>query len=502
MQGLDEPVQARTAACSGFIDVPAVKLTQPPRRPPRLRSQVPESTSDTPKSKLNEAHDITSPTFLRAVLEAVDLKNGSALTGLIEPLHPADIASLLGAMDAANRRALISALGPNIDPEVFSEVDEDLRAELIRTLGVKTVAGAVSELDTEDAAYVLEDLEDSEKREVLAQVPLEDRVHVVDALLFPEESAGRVMHREFVALRGEKSVGEALAKLSSDDTPEDFTEIYVLNDDGKPIGVVSLNKLVRSPHATKLADVASTELTLIPATTDHKTLAYLFEHYHLTTAPVSGDDGRLVGVLTADSVVEVLQEMHKAEVLALGGVAEEETLTASTMKTTWLRFSWLFVNLLTAVIASIFIGFFEASLDKIVALAILMPIVASMGGNAGTQTLTVVVRALATKELNRANVWRVIYREMLIGCINGLGFAILAAGITWVWFKDPSLSGVIAAAMLINLIAAAASGMLVPLALNKTGVDPAVSSPVFVTTVTDVVGFVSFLGLATWFLMG
>lgn len=450
---------------------------------------------------LGDLKDVTSPGFLRAVLEALDLKNEASLKQLIEPLHPADIASLLGMMDATTRRSLISALGPDIDPEVLSEVDEDLRAELIRTLGVKAVAGAVSELDTEDAAYVLEDLRDSEKREVLAQVPLEDRVHVVDALLFPEESAGRVMHREFVALNGEKTVGEALAKLSSDETPEDFNEIYVLDDDHKPIGVVSLNKLVRAAHGSKLSDVASSELTLIPATADHKTLTYLFEHYHLTTAPVTGDDGRLVGVLTADSVVEVLQDMHKAEVLALGGVAEEETLSASTIKTTWLRFSWLFVNLLTAVIASIVIGFFEASLEKIVALAILMPIVASMGGNAGTQTLTVVVRALATKELNRANVWRVIHREMLIGSINGLGFAILAAGITWVWFRDWPLSGVIASAMMINLIAAAASGILVPLGLNRRGVDPAVSSPVFVTTVTDVVGFVSFLGLATWLLI-
>lgn len=450
---------------------------------------------------LGDLKDVTSPGFLRAVLEALDLKNEASLKQLIKPLHPADIASLLGMMDATTRRSLISALGPDIDPEVLSEVDEDLRAELIRTLGVKAVAGAVSELDTEDAAYVLEDLRDSEKREVLAQVPLEDRVHVVDALLFPEESAGRVMHREFVALNGEKTVGEALTKLSSDETPEDFNEIYVLDDDHKPIGVVSLNKLVRAAHGSKLSDVASSELTLIPATADHKTLTYLFEHYHLTTAPVTGDDGRLVGVLTADSVVEVLQDMHKAEVLALGGVAEEETLSASTIKTTWLRFSWLFVNLLTAVIASIVIGFFEASLEKIVALAILMPIVASMGGNAGTQTLTVVVRALATKELNRANVWRVIHREMLIGSINGLGFAILAAGITWVWFRDWPLSGVIASAMMINLIAAAASGILVPLGLNRRGVDPAVSSPVFVTTVTDVVGFVSFLGLATWLLI-
>lgn len=448
-----------------------------------------------------DLHDVTSPAFLRAVLDAVDVRNEAALRDLVEPLHPADIASLLGAIDASDRRALITALGPNIDPEVLSEVDETLRAELIRTLGVKTVADAVSELDVEDAAYVLEDLEDSEKREVLAQVPFEDRVQVVDALLFPEESAGRVMHREFVAMQGMTTVADALARLSSDDTPEDFDEIHVVDDDHRPVGSVPLNRLVRAPHTALLNDIAVREVRCIEATADHRAIAYLFEHYHLTSTPVTDEAGRMVGVLKADSVVEVLQEVHTAEVLALGGVADEESLTASTMRTTWLRFSWLFVNLLTAIIASIAIGFFEASLEKIVSLAILMPIVASMGGNAGTQTLTVVVRSLATKELNRANKWRVFNREMLTGCLNGLGFAFLAAAITWIWFRDPALSGVIAAAMLINLVAAAASGILVPLALSRTGVDPAVSSPVFVTTVTDVVGFVSFLGLATWLLI-
>ncbi|MEQ1752585.1 MAG: magnesium transporter [Micropepsaceae bacterium] len=448
-----------------------------------------------------EMRDVTSPAFLRAVLNTLDAGEAAALKRLMEPLHPADIASLLGAIDASDRRALITALGTDIDPEVLSEVDENLRAELIRTLGVKTVAGAVSELDVEDAAYVLEDLADSDKREVLSQVPFEERLQVVDALLFPEGSAGRVMHREFVAMPGHLTVGEALSRLSSDDTPEDFLEIYIVNDSQKPVGVVPLNRLVRASSSTTLSDIAATDLTLIPATADHKTLAYLFEHYHLNSAPVTGEDGKLVGVLSADSVVELMQDMHKTEVLALGGVADEETLSASTAKTTWLRFSWLFVNLLTAVIASIFIGFFEKSLGSIVALAILMPIVASMGGNAGTQTLTVVVRSLATKELNRANVWRVINREMLIGGFNGIGFAFLAAGITWVWFSNLALSGVIAAAMVINLIAAAAAGILVPLAFNRAGVDPAVSSPVFVTTVTDVVGFVSFLGLATWLLL-
>jgi magnesium transporter len=462
---------------------------------------MPDTAHDTLKGKPQGLRDVTSPEFLDQIYAALEQGKLETLPGLIEPLHPADLASLLGALDATARRSLVTALGADLDPEVLSEVDETLRAELVRTLGVKNVADAVSELDVEDAAYVLDDLEDSEKREVLAQVPFEERVQVVDALLFPEESAGRVMHREFVAMPGHTTVAEALARLSGDETPEDFQEIFVVDADERPLGAVPLNRLVRAAHGTPLSDIAEGEIRTIEASADHKTIAWLFEHYHLTSAPVVDGNGHMVGILTADSVVEVLQDVHTAEVLALGGVTDEETLTASTVKTTWLRFSWLFVNLLTAIIASIAIGFFEDSLEKIVSLAILMPIVASMGGNAGTQTLTVVVRALATKELNRANAIRVLNREMLIGGLNGLGFALLAAGITWVWFGDPALAGVIAAAMLINLIAAAAAGILVPLGLSRTGVDPAVSSPVFVTTVTDVVGFVSFLGLATWLLI-
>lgn len=448
-----------------------------------------------------EPGDVVTPAFLRAVLEALEADDTAKVKILIDPLHAADLGALLGAMTGPDRRDLVKALGSDLDPEVLSELDEDLRNELVRILGVKTVAEAVKELDVEDAAYVLEDLEDAEKREVLAQVPIEDRAEVIDALLFPEESAGRLMHREFVALPGSLTVAEAVARTTAPDAPEEFHEIYLIDADGKPTGVVALSRLLRATPSAKLADIASPEMTIIPADTDQKAFTYLFEHYHLNAAPITDDHGRLVGVLSAGSVVEVLQDMHKAEVLALGGVTDEESFSAPVARTTYLRFSWLFVNLLTAIMASIVIGFFEKSLEKVVALAILMPIVASMGGNAGTQTLTVVVRALATKELNRTNLWRVVNRELLMGALNGGGFAVIAAGITYVWFKDWALAGVIAAAMIINLLAAALAGILVPVGLNRTGVDPAVSSPVFVTTVTDVIGFLSFLGLATWLLL-
>lgn len=459
---------------------------------------MPETASD---ARISPDADVVTPAFLRAVLDALEAENTQEVKALIEPLHAADLGALLSAMTAPTRRDLVTVLGSDLDPEVLSELDEDLRDELVRMLGSKGLADAVKELDVEDAAYVLEDLEDSQKREVLSQVPLEDRAEVIDALLFPEESAGRLMHREFLALPSALTVAEALERITSPDAPEEFQEIYLIDADGKPTGFVALSRLLRANPATKLDDIASTEMTIIPAETDQKAFTYLFEHYHLNAAPVTDDDGRLVGVLSAGSVVEVLQDMHKAEVLALGGVAEEDNFSAPIAKTTYLRFSWLFVNLLTAIMASIVIGFFERSLEKVVALAILMPIVASMGGNAGTQTLTVVVRALATKELNKANLWRVVNRELLMGTANGAGFALIAAGITYVWFHDLALSGVIAAAMTINLLAGAMAGILVPVGLDRAGVDPAVSSPVFVTTVTDVIGFLSFLGLATWILL-
>ena len=460
---------------------------------------MPETASDLKTA--SESGEVLTPAFLRAVLEALEADDTVKVKELVEPLHAADLGALIGAMTAADRRALVDALGSDIDPEVLSELDEDLRNEIVRQLGSKTIAEAVKELDVEDAAYVLEDLEDAEKREVLSQVPLEDRAEVIDALLFPEESAGRLMHREFMALPGDLTVAEAIARMTGSDAPEDFQEIFLIDADGKPSGFVALSRVLRAEQSAKLADIASTEMTTIPAETDQKAFTYLFEHYHLNSAPVTDDQGRLVGVLSAGSVVEVLQDMHKAEVLALGGVAEEDSFSAPIAKTTYLRFSWLFVNLLTAIMASIVIGFFEDSLERVVALAILMPIVASMGGNAGTQTLTVVVRALATKELNQANLWRVVNREFLMGAMNGVSFAAIAAGITYVWFKDPALSGVIASAMIINLLAAALAGILVPVGLSRAGVDPAVSSPVFVTTVTDVIGFLSFLGLATWLLL-
>jgi len=447
-----------------------------------------------------EGDAVLTPAFLRFLADALDEGDEAVVRAMIDPLHPADFGALLATMGGGHRRKLVTMLGAEIDPEVFSEVDEDLRTELVRLLGSKNVAEVVKELDVEDAAYVLEDLEDAEKREVLAQVPLADRAEVLDALLFPEETAGRLMHREFVALPGTLTVAEAVTRLTSD-APEEFQEIYLIDAEGRPTASVALSRLLTASPKTKLADIASSEMTVIPADTDQKAFAYLFEHYHLNAAPVTDDQGRLVGSLSAGSVVEILQDMHKAEVMALGGVAEEETFSAPIARATYLRFSWLFVNLLTAIMASIVIGFFEHSLEKAVALAILMPIVASMGGNAGTQTLTVVVRALATKELNQGNFWRIVNREVLIGGLNGAGFAFLAAGITYVWFNDLMLSGVIAAAMTINLLAAAFAGILVPVGLSRAGVDPAVSSPVFVTTVTDVVGFVSFLGLATWILL-
>jgi magnesium transporter len=444
------------------------------------------------------------PAFVRAVVDAIDRGDGDAVRALLEPLHAADMADLLGMVAPMERRALVAALGQDFDPEILTEIDEELRNELVAALGPQKVAEAVAELDTEDAVYVLEDLTEEQQREVLDQVPEADRAEVVDALAYPDYSAGRLMHREYVALAPDLTVGEALKAimdLPEADCPDDFEAIYVTDQRDVPVGMIPVSRLLRSPRNANLADVMMTDFETIPAAMDQKEFAYIFEHYHLAAAPVTDTQGRMVGILSSRSVVEVLQDEHQAEVLALGGVSDDEGIAAPVIKTTWLRFSWLFVNLLTAILASLVIGMFEASLEKIVALAILMPIVASMGGNAGTQTLTVAVRALATKDLSAANFMRVFGKELLMGWLNGVAFALIMGLVTWLWFRDPALGGVIAGAMIINLLAAAAAGLLVPYSLNRAGIDPAVSSAVFVTTVTDVVGFVAFLGLATWVLL-
>jgi magnesium transporter len=444
------------------------------------------------------------PGFVRAVVDAVDRGDAHAIRALLEPLHAADMADLFGMIAQMERRALVAALGQDFDPEILTEIDEELRSELVATLGPQKVAEAVTELDTEDAVYVLEDLTEEQQREVLDQVPEADRAEVVDALAYPDYSAGRLMHREYIALAPDLTVGEALKAimdLPEADCPDDFEAIFVTDERDVPIGMIPVSRLLRSPRNANLADVMVTDFETISASMDQKEFAYIFEHYHLAAAPVTDTQGRMVGILSSRGVVEVLQDEHQAEVLALGGVSDDEGITAPVIKTTWLRFSWLFVNLLTAILASLVIGMFEASLEKIVALAILMPIVASMGGNAGTQTLTVAVRALATKDLSAANFMRVFGKELLMGWLNGLAFAFIMGLVTWLWFRDPYLGAVIASAMVINLMAAAAAGLLVPYSLSRAGIDPAVSSAVFVTTVTDVVGFVAFLGLATWVLL-
>ena len=444
------------------------------------------------------------PSFVRAVVDAVDRGDADAIRSLAEPLHAADMADLFGMVSPMERRAIVAALGSEFDPEVLSEIDEELRTELVEALGTKKIAEAVTELDTEDAVYLLEDLPEDQQREVLDQVSEQDRAEVVDALAYPEYSAGRLMHREFIALAPDLTVGEALKAimdLPEAECPDDFEAIYVADEREVPVGMIPVSRLLRSPRNANLADVMTAEFETIPAAMDQKEFAYIFEHYHLAAAPVTDTQGRMVGILSSRGMVEILQDEHQSEVLALGGVSDDEGIAGPVVKTTWLRFSWLFVNLLTAILASLVIGMFEGSIEKIVALAILMPIVASMGGNAGTQTLTVAVRALATKDLTAANFLRVFGKELLMGWLNGLAFAIIMGLVTWAWFRDPMLGAVIGGAMIINLLAAAAAWLLVPYGLHRAGIDPAVSSAVFVTTVTDVVGFVAFLGLATWVLL-
>ena len=465
-------------------------------------------------SEADEALDAggaMKPAFVRAVIDAVDRGDQDAVKHLLLPLHAADLADLLEMVGAVERRAIVAALGEDFDSEILSEIDEALRGELVAALGSKAVAEAV-EADASvfgegigDAAVgptaeVLERLPEETQREVLDQISEADRADVVDALAYPDYSAGRLMHRDYVALPPDLTIGEAVKRVvDMDDAqcPDDFDVVFVIDAEERPLGVIPVSRLLRAPRNTHLLDAMDQDFEAVPATMDQKDFAYLFEHYHLTTAPVTDTQGRMIGVLGARSVVEVLQDEHQAQVLALGGVSDDEGLKLPVVRTTWLRFSWLFVNLMTAILASFVIGMFEASLEKIVALAILMPIVASMGGNAGTQTLTVAVRALATKDLNATNFFRIFGKELLVGWLNGLAFAAIIGLATAFWFRDGELGAVIAGAMVINLLAAAASGILVPYWMNRAGIDPAVSAAVFVTTVTDVVGFMAFLGLAT-----
>ncbi|HEX9859053.1 MAG TPA: magnesium transporter, partial [Paracoccaceae bacterium] len=401
-----------------------------------------------------------------------------------------------------DRRELLRLWSGEIDGEILSEIDESIREEVIEALSPEVLAEAVRELDTDDVVDILEDLEETQQELILDALEDIDRVAVEQAMAFPEYSAGRLMQREVVVAPEHWTVGEAIDYLrQADRLPDQFYHIILVDPRMKPQGYVTLGRLLSSRRDMRLRDLQEDSFRTVKATEEEAEIAYIFNQYHLISCPVVDDNDRLVGVITIDDAMNVLDEEHEEDMLRLAGVGEESSISDRVMETTRQRLPWLFVNLLTAILASVVIAQFEDTIAQLVALAVLMPIVASMGGNAGTQSLTVAVRALATRDLTGSNVWRVIRRETIVGLVNGILFAALMGVVSWVWFGDRMLGVVIGAAMVVNLLVAGMAGILVPVMMDKAGVDPALASGTFVTTVTDVVGFFAFLGLAAMVLL-
>ncbi|MCT4607957.1 MAG: magnesium transporter [Pelagimonas sp.] len=431
------------------------------------------------------------------MLYAVDRDDRAGLLELMAPLHPADIADLLEQINTYDRMRLIRLCGETFDGEILSELDEALREEVIEVLNPKVLAEAVRELDSDDVVDLIEDLDEPQQEAILDVLEDSDRAAVEQSLTYPEFSAGRLMQREVVMAPEHWTVGEAIDYLrNSDHLPEQFYHVILVDPKLRPSGNVTLGKLMSSARDVTLKSIMEEVFHTIPVTQSEGDVAYAFNQYHLISAPVVDETERLVGVITIDDAMAVLDEENEEDILRLAGVDGESRLSDRVIDTTKRRFPWLAVNLVTAVLASLVIAQFEEAIATIVALAVLMPIVASMGGNAGTQSLTVAVRALATKDLTGANLWRVIRREVMVGLVNGVAFAIVMGVVGILWFGSPALGGVIAVAMVVNLVVAGLAGIVIPVVLDKLGVDPALASGAFVTTVTDVVGFFAFLGLA------
>ena len=431
-----------------------------------------------------------------AILYAVEVQDREQLITLIEPLHPADVADLLEQINAHDRRRLIILYDQEFDGDILAELDEGVRQEVVRTLAPEVLTGAVRTLESDEVVDLLEDLETPQQKAILEALDATDRVAVEQSLTYPEFSAGRLMQREVVFAPEHWTVGEAIDHLrNAEELPEQFYHVILVDPKIHPIGNVTLGRLMSSQRDMPLMSIKEETFRTIPADQDEEDVAYAFNQYHLISAPVINEDGGLIGVITIDDAMAVLDEEHEEDILRLAGVGDNR-LSDTVLETTRQRFPWLAVNLITAVAASLVIAQFEATIQQLVALAVLMPIIASMGGNAGTQSLTIAVRAIATKDLTGSNFLRVVRREALVGLINGAVFAVIMGGIGVLWFGSPDLGYVIALAMVINLLIAGLAGTGVPIMLDKLGIDPALASGAFVTTVTDVVGFFAFLGLA------
>ena len=450
----------------------------------------------------NNQNKFSTDNAVDLVSEYLENYQNNKIFEYLNDMHNADIAELLQNLDPVLRLSLLNIISNKFDPEILTYLNDSLRDEIVETLDIKQLANNAKELDTDDAVDLVEDLEKEDQDTFLENLDEEERNLIEEGLNYPEDSAGRLMQREFVALDESWNVGQAIDYLRGNKKhlPEDFYDIYLTDLDKKVQGVVPLGRLMGSKRDINLNSIINKELRLIEVNMDQEDVAYLFSKYGLVSAPVIDEQKKIIGSITVDDVVDVIEEEREEDILKLGGVGHTDIYN-TVLDTTRSRISWLIVNLMTAVVASVVIGLFEAAIEKVVALAILMPIVASMGANAGTQTLTVAVRALAVKELTTSNALKIIIKETVIGSINGIIFAIIISLVSIYWFQDLMLGIILGLAMVLNLILAGFAGTIIPLALEKMRIDPALASAVILTTITDVFGFLSFLGLATLFLI-
>ena len=439
--------------------------------------------------------------YIRVVNEKIQNNDALFITNAFKEIHPADAADIIENLNANDREKLIKLNNFKIDPEVFIELNESIQSEIIKYLSSETIISILKNLESDNAIKILENLDEKNKNIVLNSLPPKDRFALQESLSYPEDTAARLMQREFTAIPSNWSVGQTIDYLRENkDLPEEFLEIFIVDNEFKPIGTVPSSKVLRTSRDTKMQSIMLETQLSIPVDMDQEEVGHLFENYNLNSACVVDKSNKLVGMITSDDVLTVLKEEAEEDALRLAGVGDEE-ITDGVFKKTKRRFNWLLLNLFTAFIATWVIYMYEDAIKEMVLLAVLMPIVASMGGNAGMQTLAVTIRALATKELSAGNFSKIVTKEFIIGILNGIIFAVIAATIVQLWLDQINLSILIAVAMILNMIVAGLFGILVPVALKRMKIDPAVASSVFVTTITDVVGFLSFLGIGAYFFL-
>ena len=437
--------------------------------------------------------------YIKVVTEKISNNDAVFITNSFKEMHPSDAADIIEHLSDTDRESLIKLNNFKLDPQVFVELNESIQSEIIKYLSNDTIVDILKNLESDDAIKILENLEEKNKNDILGSLPPKDRFVLLESLSYPEDSAARIMQREFTAIPSNWSVGQTIDYLRENkDLPEEFLEIFIVDNEFKPIGTVPSSKVLRTARDTKMISIMNESQLLIPVDMDREEVGHLFENYNLNSACVVDKGNKLVGMITSDDVLTVLKEEAEEDALRLAGVGDEE-ITDGIIKKTKRRFNWLLLNLFTAIIASVVIGFFQDDIEKVVALAVLMPIVASMGGNAGMQTLAVTIRSIATNELTKNNFSQNVIKEFTIGILNGIIFAIISAIVVHIWFNDLTLSLIISISMVLNMIVAGLFGILVPITLKKFNIDPAIASSVFVTTITDVIGFLSFLGVGAFF---